>query len=208
MAIPSSGFEVILTQKHGEIEVPTFVDHFFSSELDFYEKKGERFIEVRENIELAVTFRCENSSSRLYMDGLDSLSDRLLTFDPLEGEVFLGPSNKPVTLFANNDSFYPLIPGFYRMAVEHEGQRSYAWLKIVPKQLEEAQWEVMKNEVEKELKGLAREAMLKKTGIKTRYEGISELLIGQFMVIQNRFPAVMAALSDLYHKINYKISKE
>ena len=131
MAIPSSGFEVILTQKRGEIEVPIIVDHYFSNELDFYEKKGERFIEVKENIELAVTFRCENNSSRLYMDGLDSLSERLLEFDSLEGEVYLAPSAQPVTLFANNDAFYPLIPGFYRMVVEHDGQRSYAWLKEI-----------------------------------------------------------------------------
>ncbi|MGV2941934.1 DUF2357 domain-containing protein [Mesobacillus sp. LC4] len=208
MDILSDGFEVILTQKRGEHEAPLKIEHFFTSELDFYEKREERYIEVKENIELAITFRSKKKTARLYMDGLDTLSERLLEVDPLEGEVFLAPSDQPVTLFANNNDYYPLIPGFYRIVVDHGDNRFYSWVKVIPKQIEETQWEVMRNEVEKELRGLARDVILKKTGMNTGHEGISQGLLGQFIVIKNRFPSVMTALSDLYRKVNYKISKD
>ncbi|WP_026691861.1 DUF2357 domain-containing protein [Peribacillus kribbensis] len=207
MAIPSKGFEVVFTQKRGEAYLEFPINDYFNSETDFYVKREESFVEIKENIDLSVTFRSNNIDSRFYMDGLDTLSERLLEVDPLEGDVFLPPSEQPVTLFANGNNYYPLIPGYYRLVVHHEGERYYSWIKVIPKQLEEAQWEVMRNEVEKELRGLARDVILKKTGMHTGYEGISQGLLGQFIVIKNRFPSVMSALSDLYRNVNYKITK-
>lgn len=208
MDIPSKSFEVVLTQKRGEDNVEIPLVHFFISESDFYDKREERYIEIKENINLSITFRSQDSASRLYMDGLDTLSERLLEIDPFEGEVYLSPSDYPITIFENSNKYYPLIPGFYRIVIEHEGQRYYSWIKVIPKQLEEAQWEVMRNEVEKELRGLAIDVILKRTGINTQYDGLSQNLLGQFMVIKNRFPSVMTSLSDLYSKVNYKITKD
>lgn len=207
MAIPSKVFEVIFTQKREGNDNPITVEHYFTNETDFYEKREDNFIEIRENIELSITFRSQNKDSRLYMDGLDTLSERLLEVDPLKGEVYLSPMDQSIILFANSNDYYPLIPGFYRIVVDHDGQRYYSWIKVIPKQLKEAQWEVMRNEVENELRGLAREVIFKKTGMNIGNEGSQDLL-GQFIVIKNRFPSVMTALSDLYRKVNYKITKD
>lgn len=208
MAIRSNGFEVIFTQKRGHRNNEIPVIHFFTNETDFYEKREERYLEIKENIDLSIIFSSQNRESRLYMDGLDTLSDRLLEVDPVEGDVYLSPSSHPVILFENSQNSYPLIPGFYRIVVDHGDQRFYSWIKIIPKQLEEEQWEVMKYEVEKELKGLAHDVILRKMGMDSGTLGLSKALLGQFIVIKNRFPSVMTVLSDLYRKVNYKITKE
>lgn len=208
MAIPSKGFEVIFSQRFGEQDHLIELDHFFTNELDILQSREEIFTEIKENIALTVIFRSNREDAQFFMDGLDTLPERMLAVDPLEGRVYLTPSEKPVTLFDNTKEYYPLIPGLYRIVVAYEGRRYFSWVKVIPKQMEEAQWETMKLEVEQEVSGLAREIIMKKNGLNTDMEGVSQGLLEQFIVINSRFLSVMAALSDLYQKINHRISKE
>jgi hypothetical protein len=207
MAIPSEAFEVVFAQKRGEQFHPIKVKNYFKGELDFYEKQLDDYVEITENLDLTIQFTSSDMNARLYMDGLETLPERLLENDPLEGEPYLTPTGQTITLFSNTEECYPLIPGFYRIAVECEGQRFYSWIKVIPKQLEQTQWEIMRDEVEKELSGLARDIVLRRNGLDSAIGGIPQSLLGQFIVIKNRFPSFMAALSDLYRKVNYKISK-
>jgi hypothetical protein len=208
MATPFKGFEVIFTQKFGEQEKKIEVNQFFTIEKNFYEKKEEVYTEIKENLGLTITFRSQTADAQFFMDGLETLPERRMEVDPLQGEVYLSPSEEPVTLFDHTQEYYPLIPGLYRIVVVYHAQQFFSWVKVLPKQLDEAQWEIMRQEVEKELNGLARDFMLKKTGLATRIEGISQELLEQFFVINNQFSSFMAALSDLYRKVNYRINKE
>ena len=208
MAIPFNEFEVAFIQTRGEQILSGKVEHFFTNELDFYEKREVVFLEIKENIDVSILFQSPNKNLRLYMDGLDTLSEHLIEVDPEKGEVYLLPSEQSVTLFSNKEEYYPLIPGFYRLVVVADGQSFFSWIKVIPKQLEESQWEIMRDEVEKELMGLAREIVLNRTGMISGVEGITPGMLGQFIVIKNRFPSVMAAISDLYRKVNYRINKD
>lgn len=208
MAIPCNGFKVIFTQRLGEQEKQIEVERFFDDEMVFYRKRDDCFIEVKENLGLTVTFQSDVEDAQFFMDGLETLPERKLAYDSLNGEVYLEPSDKPNTLFDHSDDYYPLIPGHYRILVIYRAKHFYAWVKVLPKQLEEAQWEAMKNEVEDEMNGLAREFLLKKTGLQPRMQEISLSLLEQFFVINNRFSSVMTALNDLYRKVNSKINKE
>jgi hypothetical protein len=208
MATPYRGFEVIFTQSGGDWENCIQVTEFFTDEILFLEKREESYIEVQENRGLTLTFHSDWEEAKLFMDGLDSLPSRGLERDPQNGEVYLYPNEKPVTLFDHTNNFYPLIPGIYQMRVIHHGQPYYAWVKVVPKQLDEAQWEQMKDELEQEMEGLAKEHLLKKSGLSSSMGGVSLSLLEQFFVINNRFSSVMAALTDLYRKVNYTIQKD
>ncbi|WP_066255455.1 DUF2357 domain-containing protein [Neobacillus drentensis] len=208
MAIPSKGFEVIFSQKCGEKDRFLPLDRFFTNEFDILQKREENFIEIKENIELTVTFSSNRDDAKFFMDGLEALPEPKLHVDPLEREVYLAPSEKPVALFDNTKAYYPLIPGLYRIMVVCDEQRYFSGVKVIPKQIEETQWEIMKEEIEKEVSGLAREVILQKNGLNHRLGAISQGLLEQFIVINNRFPSVMAALSDLYRKVNYRISKD
>ena len=208
MAILSNGFEVIFTQKLGEQEKQVKVEQYVTDEKLLYEKREERVAEIKENLGVTITFRSSQADAQFFMDGLETLPEPRLNVDPVEGDVFLAPSEEPITLYDHSEKYYPLIPDLYRIVVISNGQRYYSWIKILPKQLEEAQWETMKQEVEKELTGLARDLLMKKTGLNMRMEGFSQGLLEQFHVINNHFSAVMAAISDLYRKTNAQIKKE
>jgi hypothetical protein len=208
MATPYRGYEVIFNQTGGDKENCIQVNEFFTDEILFLERREESFIEVKEYRGLTLTFHSDSEESRLFMDGLDSLPSRELERDPQNGEVFLYPNEKPVTLFDHTNNYYPLIPGTYQMRINHHGKSYYAWVKVVPKQLDESQWEQMKDELEQELEGLAKDHILKKSGLSTSMRGVSLSLLEQFFVINNRFSSVMAALTDLYGKVNYTIQKD
>ncbi|MBU8919076.1 DUF2357 domain-containing protein [Bacillus sp. FJAT-29953] len=207
MATPSNGFEVIFNQRLGNQDNPVTAGTFFTNEDDFFEKRDESFIEIKENLAVSISFRSNRMDAQFFMDGLETLPEPNLKTDSQVGEVYLSPSENPVILFDHNDEYYPLIPGFYRMMVIYDGTRYFSWVKVVPKQLEESQWEQMKQEVEQELNGLARELLLKKTDLDTRMDGIPLGLLEQFFVINKRFSSVMAALTDLYRKVNFRINK-
>ncbi|WP_462411706.1 DUF2357 domain-containing protein [Neobacillus sp. Marseille-QA0830] len=208
MAIPSNGFEVIFLQKRGDQTVYIPVETFFTNEFDFYDKREQVYSEIKENIGAGLIFQSEKEEARLFLDGLDTLPGRMLKIDPEEGDVYLSPSERPVTLFDHSQEYYPLIPGFYRLAVVVDGQRFYSWVKVVPKQLDENQYETMKEEVEKEWSGLARDLIFRKTGLNAGLDGIPQGLLKQFFIINNHFSSIMAALSDLYRKVNYQIKKD
>ncbi|MEH7254882.1 DUF2357 domain-containing protein [Neobacillus niacini] len=208
MAILSNGFEVIFTQRFGEIEKQIKVEQFVTDEKDLYENKDELVSEIKENLGVTITFRSSEADAQFFMDGLETLPEPRLRVDPVKGDVYLTPAEEPITLFDHSQKYYPLIPDLYRIEVVINGLRYYSWIKVLPKQLEEAQWETMKQEVERELKGLAKDLLLKKTGLNTRMEGISQELLEQFYVINHHFSAVMAAISDLYRKANAQITKE
>ncbi|WP_042463147.1 DUF2357 domain-containing protein [Neobacillus dielmonensis] len=208
MAIPSSGFEVIFLQKRGDQTVSIPVERFFTNEFDFYEKREEVYTEIKENIGAGLIFQSVQDEARLFLDGLETLPGRMLKIDPVAGEVYLSPSEKPVTLFDHTQEFYPLIPGFYRLEIHMEGHRYYSWVKVAPKQLDETQLQTMKEEVEKEWSGLARDMIFHTTGLHAGLEGIPQGLLKQFMIINNHFSSTLAALSDLYRKVNYQIRKD
>ncbi|MEW9053599.1 MAG: DUF2357 domain-containing protein [Neobacillus sp.] len=208
MAIPYEGFEVIFSQKMGDQEKRITVDQYLTRETDIYEKREEISFEVKENLGLTITFRSDRDDAQFFMDGLETLPDNRMPLDPIGGEVYLSPSEKAVTLYDHTKEYYPLIPGLYQMVVLYDTKRYYSWIKVLPKQLEESQWERMKQEVEEELKGLARDFLLKKTGLSKRMEGISHGLLERFFIINNRFSSCMVVLSDFYRKVNYRIGKD
>ncbi|QIZ09139.1 hypothetical protein HFZ78_22515 [Priestia megaterium] len=183
------------------MNVSGFLSRFFSNSIE--KRDYENII-----VQLTVTFCSNRDDAKFFMDGLESLPETMLHVDPFEREVYLAPSEKPVTLFDHTKAYYPLIPGLYRIVVVYDGQRYFSCIKVIPKQIEETQWEIMKQEVEREVSGLAREVILRKNGLNHNIGGISQGLLEQFIVINNRFPSIMAALSDLYRKVNYRISKD
>ncbi|QKG83646.1 DUF2357 domain-containing protein [Kroppenstedtia pulmonis] len=162
-------------------------------------------------------FVSNDVNARFYMDGLDSLPIKLVETDE-EGEAFLPSSSDPVTLFdypknsephKSEDEFYPFVPGHYRIRVVSQGIHYYSWIQILPKQIQVTQWELMKDEVESLLNGLALDLIRQNLDDRTSLagQGIPSHLFMQFMIIQRHFPTVTAALNDLLDKVNFQIKK-
>ncbi len=208
MAIRCDGFEVIFSQRYGQSEQEIRVTDFFSDAQDSDRNREQSYIEVKENLGLTITFQADTEDAQFFMDGLETLPEQTLLYDSSYGEVYLSPSEKSVTLFDHTNEYYPLIPGYYRMTILYRNQRYYAWVKVLPKQLEVEQWETMKNEVEGELQGLAKEMQLRKTALNLDNQVLTNTLLEKFFVISHHFPKVMTALNDLYRRVSVQINKE
>lgn len=183
---------------------------FYKSKDELYKLGKNSPFEIPENVPLEVTFTSQDPGARFYMDGLDILPDKLVEEDKDGGEVYLSPSFTPIVFYEiNGEHQYPYIPGIYQIKINVFGTLYFTWLKIVPKQMSEDQWEFMKEEVENELRGLAHDYVRKSYGLNQHtYSHLSPAILRQFMIIEHRFPAIMAAITDLYRKLNYSIKKE
>jgi hypothetical protein len=202
-------FSVTFTMRFLEGESEQKVPFFFTTESELYEEGATPVISVTENIPLQIHFQSDNSSDRLYMDGLDALPETFIQIDKQDGDIFLQPSEHPVVLYdIQAEYYYPYIPGLYRLKVRHENENYYAWLKIVPKQINQKQLDIMREEVEQVLKGLAHDLVYTSAGLDLEQTNFaSPELFKQFRVIQANFKRTMSALNDLYRKVNYRIKK-
>ncbi|ALC89412.1 hypothetical protein AM500_06155 [Bacillus sp. FJAT-18017] len=186
------------------------VESFYQTEQELFDHVDSAVLEIPENIPLNVTFTSVDSTARMFMDGLDALPVGLLEQEGDGGEIFLKPSQSPLVLFQHNgDEYYPYIPGLYRIMVVSGEKPYFSWLRITPKQINADQWETMRDEVEAELRGLAQDLIRKSYGLpKDADIKLSPDILRQFRVIEHRFPAIMASITDLYKKINFAIKKE
>lgn len=165
--------------------------------------------EIVENLNLEVFFDSEDSDARLYMDGLELLTERMGVELDEARQPYLPPENVAYELFRNTDEFYPLIPGFYRIRVLAGGTEYYSLVQVVPKQITQTQWEIMRDELEAELTGLAQDLIRKNLGVGDAFlHFLPPEQLFRFLVIKKRFPSVMAALSDLATKVNFRIRKD
>jgi hypothetical protein len=203
MAIQSNlPFSLALSQGESNVMYPEFVERLTDEDPS---------VIIRENISLKVFFTSPNPSVKLYMEGLELLPDRFLEFD--EQKVpYLPPSDKPYTLFAYDvqQDYYPLIPGVYQITVVVGNKQYYALYKVVPKQLSQVQWELMRDELENELRGLAQDLVRKHLSIGTHgsLERLPSQQLYRFLVILKHFPNVITALGDIAARANHRVRKQ
>ncbi|HEY2494853.1 MAG TPA: DUF2357 domain-containing protein [Paenibacillus sp.] len=162
--------------------------------------------ELMENKLLSILFQANDKNARLYMYGLESLSDEKLEIDE-NGDVYLKPSVTPIALYAKD--YYPLIPGTYLAKVITGGSIYYLPFNVRPKQVTKDQLELMKRDLEYTLRGLAIDFVKNVySAADNQNKALPPQLLRQFMTIKRHFPSVMAALTDIYKKANYRIKKE
>lgn len=204
MVTPSDGppFQVIFHQGTGRYEVLISLGEFHSvRELS---DRSESIATLTENLPLRLQFIANDPRARLYMDGLECVPQERLQEDD-DGRPFLSPGK--LNLFSYDN--YNWIPGLYRLEVMvGSGDRHYAQIQVLPKELSLAEWTTMRDELEQELRGLAWELARHQLGLRQYLaETLPPDLVHRFMLVQRFFPRVMAALADLDVNINHRVKK-
>lgn len=180
------------------------VEVFYTSQ-DVDNGKAMSF-ELTENKLVSILFQSKDKNDRLYMYGLESLSDERLAIDE-NGDVYLKPSINPVELYAKD--YYPLIPGTYLGRIVTGGTAYYLPFIVHPKQVTQDQLKLMKQDLEDEVRGLAIDFVRKIYSADDNLtKALPPHLLRQFMTMKKHYPSVMAALTDIYKKANYRIRKE
>ncbi|MFX3625551.1 MAG: DUF2357 domain-containing protein [Ectobacillus sp.] len=191
-------FSLVFEQHGRPVELP----FFYKDEYDIPEQV---YITILENVDVAVLFQSDEEDSRLYMEGLEGAAIKV--FAEEEGEPYLRPSLHSKLLFSH-DSF-PLIPGDYLIKVYCRRNWYYTMVRVVPKQMTESQLQVMKDEIEGFLKGLAREIVLQKNNAWSafRVNGRNHFYV-KHRILEKHYRNVLPAVIDLAAKANYRTKKE
>ncbi|MEK5012045.1 MULTISPECIES: DUF2357 domain-containing protein [Bacillus] len=196
---------------------------FVTNKTDLDEINEKNILEITENVDMELCFDCDDFNARFYMDGLDILSVRLLDVD--EGEnVYFPPSPEYVTIYKNVDGtypalqrqsapnrieYYPLIPGYYRIKIMYQNQAYYSLVKVVPKQITEEQWEVMKKEVQDTLEGLAQDLIRKNVSIdKDDSDVIPVDMLRKIYVLKSEYQKLINSILAIREQPRLKISKK
>jgi hypothetical protein len=185
---------------------------FTTKKEDVSSFNGEDMITFKENIDISVIFKAPNGA-RLYMDGLDTLPENSVKEDE-KGEVYLAPSEYQQTIYSNNfnngeDEYYPFIPGYYRIKVKIEEVSYYSLIRVIPKQVSEEQWTIMRDEVEETLHGLAQDLIRRNSNI----EGFGDSPIPfsymrQWLILQKYRGRLINSLEQIITSPRYEIRKE
>ena len=126
-------------------------------------------------------------NAKMYLDGMDTIDMRVLW--DWQGSYI--KCNQRLCLYNRNNPNmeYPWIPGFYRVAVVWGQERYYTMLQIKPRNVTDNQLTIMRNELEKTMRGIALEMVLRHKGI-----GSSDNLINlperlyPYSLLEEQFP--------------------
>lgn len=118
--------------------------------LSAEEAESATAVEIIENRPLQLYFSARDKNARLYLGDLTPA-------DAIESEAggYLAPLAKWYTIRENDDEAF--IPGYYDVRAEVEGATYYARLLVSPAQMTTSAWEMMWQELDGFLTGLADE---------------------------------------------------
>ncbi|MED2974584.1 DUF2357 domain-containing protein [Fictibacillus sp. B-59209] len=195
-----SNLPFILEFKIGN-KLPNRIVDFYSDENSVSE---DTLLEITENVPVEVLFKSEHEDSKLFFEGLESIPERFVEEE--DGIPYLAPAEYPIKIFKQES--YPLIPGKYLLRVDCLSISYYTLVAVKPNRVTEEQWEIMKEEVEEQLSGLAQDLIKSRMGLVYKeLKMLAPRQISQFLILQKHYAKALAAITDLYTKANYRIKK-
>ncbi|MEK5379217.1 DUF2357 domain-containing protein [Niallia sp. FSL W8-0635] len=204
------GYSLGGTTEYKEMNITNYV----ADEADLHKLLDETTPEAVENKWLQLEFTSEDTNARLYMDGFDTIPLDYLNTDESD-QVYMAASKERLLLYEDNpyntkkgDSYYPYIPGYYRIKVISFNQTYYAWLKIKPKQVNEEQWTAMRNDVEDTLKGLAQDLIRKNASVGAEmHSPIPYDKLRKLLILKNEFSKWIIAINKIEKEPRFRVGK-
>ncbi|MBM7704364.1 DUF2357 domain-containing protein [Metabacillus iocasae] len=202
------GFEVEFTQIfQDETKVPILVEDFVE-DVQKWDDAVHSCAVIRENINVTMTFRSDDSHATCTMDGFDVLPKGTVQHDE-QNVPYIKAST--ITLFEHHSKlkYYPYIPGVYRLSVDVSGKTYYSFVKVIANRLTEQQLKVMQHEVEETITGLALDTV-RKQSVYQQMEGLNldDSLFQSFRRLEARFGDVTAIVGDVSKRVRSSLKKE
>lgn len=135
----------------------------------------------------------------MYLEALDimPLDDSDIMEDE-SGRIYRIPSNESFTLYRSNGEYDALRVDVFRIAVFCEEKWFYGSFQILPKPMSYDEWYIMRDDLEKEIIGLAQDIVRRNIGIgDIKSEKIPPKALYDFLVIKKYSKNVLMALIDI-----------
>ncbi|HUS88326.1 MAG TPA: DUF2357 domain-containing protein, partial [Desulfosporosinus sp.] len=158
-------------------------------------------IEVFERENLYVSYTANQEDAYLYIDGLDGYDSLKLHLDE-EGIPCLRPGTGRFPLYSDVNEDYPLIPADYMVFVKRKGEVSdsfEATLRVRPNNITEDQLDVMRDELNEMVQGLAYDRTRMSQGIKLYGERglLPPLVLAEFVNLKHMVKELGVTFEDL-----------
>lgn len=165
-------------------------------------------IEIEENDELDLYFNCGELTAKFYLDALECcpITPRIQT--DIEGFVYCTPGPEMVKLYRSNSKYDALRVGNLQISVVVNNCTYVSFLKVIPKQLSFPEWNIMRDDLENEVKGLSQDIVRRNIGVGDELRGIlppDELY--SFLLINRNAKEIMSSLLDIKDRPKYKLQK-
>lgn len=182
------------------------IDIYYESQNDMLEIY-QPSITIEEFDTVYIIFQHEDKTARLYLEGLELIPEKYVQLDE-NGDPFLLPGEQKCPLYIHDSEFYPIRVGKYRLKVRYSDKEYFGLIQVDPKHLSINEWEILKNDLESELRGLAQDLIRKNIGLGTYTpSAIPVEKLYKFLVINKYSDSIIGALIDLKERPNYKIVK-
>lgn len=181
--------------------------NFYDTDKDLLEREVTASIEENDNV--SILFNSENPDSRLYLEALDILPDNVDVEIDEEGSFYRLPSPELFPLYQQGNDFDALRVEKFKILVVCNQKYFYGVLEVKPKQLNVVEWQIMKEDLENEITGLAQDIVRRNIGLGIEKEGNQPPeKLQKFLTIKKHSKAVMNALIDIKDKPKFEIKKE
>lgn len=190
-----------------------FSKNFIQEATCFYEEEREVWesgnvglvIEEHENID--ILFHAKDKKARLYLEALDIIppSEAKVEYDEL-GRIYREPSEEAFSLYNSEKGYDALCVDVFQISIFCEGKWYYSALQVNPKPMSLGEWTMMKDELEKEMTGLAQDIVRRNIGIGNLREGnLPPKALHNFIVIKKYAKQILTALMDIADNPRYEI---
>lgn len=172
--------------------------NFFDNPKELW-SQGKATLSIEENDEIEILFDTEDSEAKLYLEALDivPIDDRKIAYDK-NGHIYRMPSKEPFTLYKVNSGYDALCVDTFQISVYCYEKWCYGSFQVLPKPMSVGEWTMMKDELEREMVGLAQDIVRRNIGVgNQKYGDVPPKVLYNFIIIKKYAQPVLAALIDI-----------
>ncbi|HZK53918.1 MAG TPA: DUF2357 domain-containing protein [Desulfosporosinus sp.] len=185
---------------------------FFTGRQETLRKvTNDSVIEVFERENLYVSFTANQEDVYLYIDGLDGYDSLKLHLDE-EGIPCLRSGTQRFPLYSDVNEDYPLIPADYMVFVKRKGEQNdflEATLRVRPNHITEDQLDVMRDELNEMVQGLAYDRTRLSHGVTHNEEGgsLATLVLRKFVILKQMIKEFGVTLENLVRRPDQQLER-
>jgi len=194
----NSSFELRLVKKFPVLSIQN-ATNFSDNEDDIWMPGFETTLSAEENEEIDMYFYSKDKDARFYLEALDIIpkDDKNIIEDD-DGRIYRTVSDRWFTLYKNNAGYDALRVDTFKISVLCYGRWFYGIFAILPKPISIDEWQMMKDDLELEIKRFTQDIFRHNTGIGNYHdETIPSKILYNFLVIKKYSRKVLAALMDI-----------
>ena len=144
-------------------------------------------------------FDSEDDNAKLYLEALDivPLDDHKIAYDS-EGRIYRMPSSESFILYKANSGYDALCVDTIQISVYCNEAWYYGTLQVLPKPMNMNEWTMMKDDLEKEMVGLAQDIVRRNIGLgNQKYGNLPPKVLYDFIVMRKYSQSLLVALLDI-----------